>query len=144
GTEWDDVSPEFRSHLGKRVLAECVVRFAHSAGLLKKGELCVILPTAGELGAFEPGSGGTSGGAREEEEEDRQAPFQEQGFDAMLRRLSSMTLDQPEAVAGRAGGVHGGAAQAVAVPALNSEHEHVVALSTQPTSNSEARVLLRP
>ncbi|CAM9405323.1 unnamed protein product [Ectocarpus fasciculatus] len=139
GTEWDDVSPEFRSHLGKRVLAECVVRLAHSAGLLKKGELCVILPTAGELEAFEPGSGGTSGGAQEEEEEDRQAPYQGQGFDAMRRRLSSMTLDQPEAVAGRTGGVDGGAAQAVAVPARNSEHEDIVTLPTQP-SNGEAQL----
>lgn len=46
--------------VGKRVVAECVVRLAHSAGLLKRGEGCVILPTAGEVEA--PGNGGSGPG----------------------------------------------------------------------------------
>ncbi|CAM9748841.1 unnamed protein product [Ectocarpus sp. 6 AP-2014] len=147
GAGGGDASPEFRAHLGKRVVAECVVRLAHRAGLLKKGEYCVILPTAGELEAFEPGSGGTSAGAQEEEEEERrhppfqglerQAPSHGLGIGGMLRRFSSFTLEHPEGAARRAGVVGGGAAQAVAAPARNSEHEGIGALSTQPKSESE-------
>ncbi|CAM9334472.1 unnamed protein product [Ectocarpus sp. 12 AP-2014] len=55
----------------------------------------------------------------------------------MLRRFSSLTLEHPEGVAQRAGVVGGGAAQVVAAPAWNSEHEDIVALSTQPKSESE-------
>ncbi|CBJ33590.1 Hypothetical leucine rich repeat protein [Ectocarpus siliculosus] len=143
GAGGGDASPEFRAHLGKRVVAECVVRLAHRAGLLKKGECCVILPTAGELEAFEPGSWGTSAGAQEEERHppfqglERQAPSHGLGIGGMLRRFSSFTLEHPEGVARRAGDVGGGAAQAVAAPARNSEHEDIVALSTQPKSESE-------
>ncbi|CAN0199680.1 unnamed protein product [Ectocarpus fasciculatus] len=71
GTE-GDASRDFRAHLGKRVVAECVIRLAHSAGLLKEGDGCVVLPTVDELEARLKGSGSSAGASAGTKAEERQ------------------------------------------------------------------------